>query len=42
MDIREKLRQRFTRNTRTVAVRVSSTCPDQDVFRLLVHRLTAE
>ena len=30
-----------TRNTRTVAVRVSSTCPDQDVFRLLVHRLTA-
>ena len=30
-----------TRNTRTVAVRVSSACPDQVVFRLLVHRLTA-
>ena len=30
-----------TRNTSTVAVRISSTCPDQGVFRLLVHRLTA-
>ena len=30
-----------TRNTRTVAVRLSSACPDQGVFRLLVHRLTA-
>ena len=30
-----------TRNTRTVAVRLSSACPDQVVFRLLVHRLTA-
>ena len=30
-----------TRNTRTVAIRLSSTCPDQDVFRLLVQRLTA-
>lgn len=30
-----------TRNTRTVAVRLSSACPDQAVFRLLVHRLTA-
>ena len=30
-----------TRNTRTVAVRLSSACPDQTVFRLLVHRLTA-
>ena len=30
-----------TRNTRTVAVRLSSTCPDQAVFRLLVQRLTA-
>ena len=30
-----------TRNTRTVAVRLASSCPDQAVFRLLVHRLTA-
>ena len=30
-----------TRNTRTIAVRLSSTCPDQAVFRLLVQRLTA-
>ena len=30
-----------TRNTRTVAVRLSSSCPDQAVFRLLVQRLTA-
>ena len=30
-----------TRNTRTVAVRLSSACPDEAVFRLLVHRLTA-
>ena len=30
-----------TRNTRTVSVRLSSSCPDQAVFRLLVHRLTA-
>ena len=30
-----------TRNTRTVSVRLSSPCPDQAVFRLLVHRLTA-
>ena len=30
-----------TRNTRTVAVRLSSACPDQGVFRLLVQRLTA-
>ena len=30
-----------TRNTRTVVVRLSSSCPDQAVFRLLVHRLTA-
>ena len=30
-----------TRNTRTVAARLSSACPDQVVFRLLVHRLTA-
>ena len=30
-----------TRNTRTVKVRLSSACPDQAVFRLLVHRLTA-
>ena len=30
-----------TRNTRTVAVRLSSACPDQAVFRLLVQRLTA-
>ena len=30
-----------TRNTRTVAVRLSSSCPDQAVFQLLVHRLTA-
>ena len=30
-----------TRNARTVAVRLSSVCPDQGVFRLLVQRLTA-
>ena len=30
-----------TRNTRTVAVRLASSCPDQAKFRLLVHRLTA-
>ena len=30
-----------TRNTRTIAVRLSSACPDQGVFRLLVQRLTA-
>ena len=30
-----------TRNTRTVAVRLSSACADQAVFRLLVRRLTA-
>ena len=30
-----------TRNPRTVAVRLSSACPDQGVFRLLVQRLTA-
>lgn len=30
-----------TRNTRTVAIRLTSTCPDQDMFRLLVHRLSA-
>ena len=36
-----KLGAVVTRNTRTVAVQVSSTCPDQAVFRLLVHRLTA-
>ena len=30
-----------TRNTRTVAIRLSSSCPDQGVFRLLVQRLTA-
>jgi len=30
-----------TRNTRTVAIRLSSSCPDQAVFRLLVQRLTA-
>ena len=30
-----------TRNTRTVAIRLSSSCPDQSVFRLLVQRLTA-
>ena len=30
-----------TRNTRTVAVRLSSACPDQAVFRLLMQRLTA-
>ena len=30
-----------TRNTRTVSVRLSNSCPDQAVFRLLVHRLTA-
>ena len=30
-----------TRNTRTVKVRLSSACPDQGVFRLLVQRLTA-
>ena len=30
-----------TRNTRTIAVRLSSACPDQAVFRLLVQRLTA-
>ena len=29
------------RNTRTIAVRLSSACPDQAVFRLLMHRLTA-
>ena len=27
--------------TRTVALRLSSSCPDQAVFRLFVHRLTA-
>ena len=31
----------LTRNTRTVRVRFSSACPDQALFRLLVHRLTA-
>ena len=36
-----KLGAVVTRNTRTVAVRLSSTCPDQALFRLLVHRLTA-
>ncbi len=36
-----KLGAVVTRNTHTVAVRLSSTCPDQAVFRLLVHRLTA-
>ena len=36
-----KLGAVVTRNTRTVAVRLSITCPDQTVFRLLVHRLTA-
>ena len=30
-----------TRNTRTVAIRLSSSCPDQAVFRLLVHRPAA-
>ena len=30
-----------TRNTRTITVRLSSACPDQAFFRLLVHRLTA-
>ena len=30
-----------TRNTRTVAIGLSSSCPDQAVFRLLVHRLSA-
>ena len=30
-----------TRNTRTIAVRLSSARPDQAVFRLLVQRLTA-
>ena len=30
-----------TRNTRTIAVRLSSACPDQAVFRLLVRRFTA-
>ena len=30
-----------TRNTRTITVRLSSACPDQGVFRLLVQRLTA-
>ena len=30
-----------TRNTRTVAVRLSGACPDQGLFRLLVQRLTA-
>jgi len=30
-----------TRNTRTIAVRLSSAYPDQAVFRLLVQRLTA-
>ena len=30
-----------TRNTRTVAVRLSGACPDQALFRLLVQRLTA-
>ena len=35
-----KLGAVVTRNTRTVAVRLSSTCPDQALFRLLVHRLT--
>ena len=36
-----KLGTVVTRNTRTVAVRLSSTCPDQAMFRLLVHQLTA-
>ena len=36
-----KLGAVVTRNTRTVAGRLSSTCPDQALFRLLVHRLTA-
>ena len=31
----------MTRNTRTVAGRLSGACPDQDLFRLLVQRLTA-
>ena len=30
-----------TRNTRTATVRLSSACPDQALFRLLVQRLTA-
>ena len=30
-----------TRNTRTVAVRLSGAYPDQALFRLLVQRLTA-
>ena len=30
-----------TRKTRTVTVRLSSSYPDQGVFRLLVHRLTS-
>ena len=30
-----------SRNTRTVAVRLSGACPDQDLFRLLVQWLTA-
>ena len=44
---REELRRRLelgavvARNARTVAVRLSNPCPDQDVFGLLVHRLTA-
>ena len=44
---REELRRRLelgavaARNARTVAGRLSNPCPDQDVFGLLVHRLTA-
>ena len=43
----EELRRRLelgavaARDARTVAVRLSNPCPDQDVFGLLVHRLTA-
>ena len=35
-----KLGAVVTRNTRTVAVRLSSACPDQAVFRLPVRRFT--
>lgn len=36
-----KLGAIVTRNTRTIRVRLSGSCPDQALFRLLVHRLTA-
>ena len=45
--VHEELRRRLelgavaTRDARTVAGRLSNPCPDQDVFGLLVHRLTA-